>query len=93
MEKQTKKGIILIFFGLMFLLGVIMVIIGYPSDEFYEEEVKCYDRYENEIEGLTCKSMEFNLSGLTISGVTISGVSFALFIMVGINYNTRVWEI
>jgi len=69
MEKQIKKTIMMWGLGLICLIGMLLIFYGSEKyDEQYEEEVKCYDRFRNEIEGLICMKDKTDFSNITITG-------------------------
>ena len=83
MEKETKKKIMLWTLGIIFIMGIVTVFLGNELyDEEYIEEVKCYDRFSNEIEGLICTEEKTHLSILSIGGFVIIGISELIFMMI-----------
>lgn len=89
MNKETKKRIMMWTFGILCVVGLLLVFYGSVKyDKTYEKEVKCFDRYNNEIEGLICTDNKTDFSGITITGFTIFGISLFLLLNIGWFYDS-----
>lgn len=61
-------------FGILAILGVIIVIYGVAIEDYQEESVKkvsCYDKYDNKIIGQTCLQEGTELGETTLTGFFI----------------------
>lgn len=60
-------------FAIFFLLLITCIVSSVTFEEMYNTEnpVPCYDRHNNQIEGLVCYKREFNTFGFIIFSITL----------------------
>jgi len=85
MKTTETLGIVIMTLGILFILsGVIFLIhqvIENPNPKTLVKEVSCYDRYHNEIQGLTCEKeyQEFDEDAYWAIGGFLLGFFFMVF--------------
>ncbi len=74
---KTELGYTLIVIGVILLFGIMIDDIVNGRSEATNEEVKCYDRWNNEIIGEVCIDSSSNIT--PYFGFTLLGASLILF--------------